>query len=107
MFDKLSLQDGKTLTIVGTIRAVAPNPKTDITALSGIGYVGMNETIERPQAQSYAPRNVPLLNEESVGVLGIKNLELGNDGVLTSDGKVVKLESGSQIMLQVEVTGGE
>jgi hypothetical protein len=48
---------------------------------------------------------VPLLNEQSVGVLGIKSLRLGADGVLTSDQKTVKLDSGMQIMVQAQIVG--
>ena len=40
-----------------------------------------------------------------VGVLGVKNLRLGADGVLTSDQKTVKLDSGTQIMVKAQIAG--
>jgi hypothetical protein len=43
-----------------------------------------------------------MLGPHSTGVIGIKNLQLDNNSVLTSTGKEVKLDSGSQIMIKVE-----
>jgi hypothetical protein len=45
----------------------------------------------------------PLLNAQSKGVIGIHNLELGENSVLISTGKNVSLDSGTQMMVQVEV----
>jgi hypothetical protein len=61
-------------------------------------------TEKSAMSQSTQP-SAPLLNERSVGVLGIKNLRLGADGVLTSDQKTVKLDSGMQIMVQAQIAG--
>ena len=43
------------------------------------------------------------LNAQSKGVVGIHNLELGDNSVLTSSGKEVKLEGGTQMMVEVEI----
>ena len=105
VFDKIDLPDGKDLAITAVIQAVAPNPNAGVDTGGGISYGGLNEMTEKSaMAQSTQP-SVPLLNEQSVGVLGIKSLRLGADGVLTSDQKTVKLDSGMQIMVQAQIVG--
>ncbi len=99
VFDKISRPGGEDLAMKGVIQALAPNPNADVTTGGGIGYGGMSETMEKPLTPSQGTGNVPLLNDQSTGVLGIKNLELGSDGVLTSSGKEIKLDSGSRILL--------
>ena len=42
-----------------------------------------------------------MLNPHSTGVVGIKNLQLDNN-VLTSTNKEVKLDQGSQLMIKAE-----
>ena len=42
---------------------------------------------------------LPILLGDSQGVLGLKNLEMSKDSTLTSPGKEVKLDSGSQMMI--------
>ena len=105
MFDKIDLPGGKDLVMTAVIQAVAPNPNPADTTGGGIGYGGMNEMIEKPPTPTFAPKAVPLLNEQSAGVLGIKNLQLASNGVLTSDQKSVKLDSGTQIMIQAQIGG--
>jgi hypothetical protein len=105
VFDKIDLQGGKDLAMTSVIQAVAPNPNAADTTGGGIGYGGMNEMIEKPPTPTFAPKAVPLLNEQSAGVLGIKNLQLASNGVLTSDQKSVKLDSGTQIMVQAQIGG--
>jgi len=105
VFDKISLPNGKDLAITAVIQAVAPNPNTGVYTGGGISYGGLNEMTEKSAMSQSTPPSVPLLNEQSVGVLGIKNLRLGADGVLTSDQKTVKLDSGIQIMVQAQIVG--
>jgi len=106
-FDRLNFPDGKTLAISGLIRAVGPDLSAASPGGGGVVYSGdVARTTYMPSVSSNSP-SVPLLNEQSVGVLGIKNLQLAADGVLTSDSKSVKLDSGAQILLQVQVTAGE
>jgi hypothetical protein len=106
VFDKIDLPGGKDLAITSVVQAVGPNPNAQINTGGGIDYGGMNEMTEKsaaPQSSFTAP--VPRLNDQSVGVLGIKNLQLGTDGVLTSNQKTVKLDSGTQLMVQAQIAG--
>jgi hypothetical protein len=98
-FDKISRPSGDT-PIKSVIQAVAPNPNAGVNTGGGVGYAGMNETMEKPPAPNPGSQSVPLLTDESTGVLGIKNLQLGPDGVLTSTGKEVKLDSGTRVLLK-------
>ena len=100
-FDKLDLPGGKTMVISGVIQAVGPNPSDAVPGGGGVGYTDVAEATYSPSV-SVAARSVPLLNNQSVGVVGIKNLQLAADGVLTSDSKSVKLDSGMQMLLQVQ-----
>jgi hypothetical protein len=99
VFDKISRPGGEETTIKGVIQAVAPNPNAEVQTGGGVGYGGMSETMEKPPTPSQGARSVPLLTDESKGVLGIKNLELGPDGVLSSSGKEVKLDSGTRVLV--------
>jgi hypothetical protein len=103
-FDKINTQDGKTLAISGVMQAVGPNPNQSSSG-GGVNYAGLNQTVEHSQAGS-ADAPTMLLNQDSVGVHGIDHLALGTDGVLRSDGKQVKLESGAQILLRAQVPTG-
>jgi hypothetical protein len=38
-----------------------------------------------------------------MGVLGIRNLQMDKDSVLTSSNKEVKLDSGTQMMIRAEI----
>jgi hypothetical protein len=103
-FDKINTQDGKILAISGVMQAVAPNPNQSSSG-GGVNYAGLNQTVEHSQAGS-TDSPAMLLNQDSVGVHGIDHLALGTDGVLRSDGKQVKLESGAQILLRARITAG-
>jgi hypothetical protein len=105
VFDKIDLADGKDLAMTAVIQAVAPSLNPVANTGGGIGYGGMNEIIEKPPTPQFTQPSIPLLNDQSVGVLGIKNLQLGTDGVLTSDQKAVKLDGGTHIMVQAQITG--
>jgi len=107
VFDKIDLADGSTLPVTGKILAIAPNPNpSDSADNGGVGYGGMNQTLQHatPTAGG-TDKVVPLLTEDSVGVQGIKNLQL-SDGVFKSDQKTVKLGFGSQIVLRAQVAAG-
>ncbi len=106
VFDKIELPEGKTLASTGIIQAVAANPNPDSS--SGIDYPGMNQTLQHstPSAGGTTPV-APILTEQSVGVQGIKNLELGSDGVFKSDQKAVKLDYGSQVVLHAQLASGK
>jgi hypothetical protein len=105
VFDKIALPSGKTMNIKGYLRAVAPNPNADENG-GGVDYgTSMNRTMEHAGPGSESHSVVPILNADSVGVSGLKELELGNDGVLKSGGKSVKLGRGVQMMLRAQVLG--
>jgi hypothetical protein len=105
VFDKISLPGGKDLTITGVIQAVAPPPKPGESPWAGVGYGSIDQSLEKPPTPHMDPKALPILNEQSEGVLGIKDLQLGADGVLTSDQKSVKLDSGTQIMIHAQIGG--
>jgi hypothetical protein len=102
-FDKLDLPDGTTMTISGVIRAIGPDLRDAPTTGGGVDYTDLRGATFAPTV-GIPGRSVPQLNEESVGVVGIKDLQLAADGMLSSDSKSVKLESGSQVLLQVQLS---
>jgi hypothetical protein len=115
VFDKISLPGGKELAIKGEIQAVAPNPNAGGAGTDGVNYPGMMAGSDRggtsagttplptPNMPASQQSGRPLLNGQSKGVIGFHNLELGENSVLISTGKNVSLDSGTQMMLQVEV----
>jgi len=105
VFDKISLPNGMELAITSVIQAVAPNPNAGVDTGGSISGGGLNEMTEKSTMSQSAQPSAPLLNDRSVGVLGIKNLRLGADGVLSSDQKAVKLDSGTQILVQARIIG--
>ncbi|HLW86333.1 MAG TPA: hypothetical protein VKR60_14030 [Candidatus Sulfotelmatobacter sp.] len=105
-FDKIDLAEGKTLAIKGVVQAAAPNPNSE--SGGGVDYSGMNQTLQHATPSAGGTVAVaPVLTEQSVGVQGIKNLQLGSDGVFKTDGKSVKLDYGSQIVLRAQTAGGQ
>ena len=45
----------------------------------------------------------PMLNSESTGVMGIRDLTLDKQYVLISNGKEVKLGEGTQLLIRAEI----
>jgi hypothetical protein len=111
VFDKISLPGGKDLAIKGEIQAVAPNPNAGTQdtgvparmASAGEGTSAGTSMPPPPSTPTSQQTGRPILNAQSKGVLGIHNLQLGENSVLISTGKNVSLDSGTQLMLQVEV----
>ena len=83
------------MAIKGVIRAVAPDPTKNLSA-----RVDLTPGSQPPRSNISAV-SIPLLNDESTGVLGIPSLQLGPNGALTSAAKEVKLEPGMQITLEI------
>jgi hypothetical protein len=116
VFDTIGLPGGKNLAIKGTLQAVAPSPNAS-TAPSGGGSIGPGMMAGNDQAGTSAgttpppmpsvpagpQEGRPLLTGQSKGVIGFHNLELGENSVLFSNGKNVSLDSGTQMMVQVEI----
>jgi len=103
VFDKVELKN-KTLAITAVIRAVGPPHETQGGG-GGVGYSGLNQTLEHATSGTNWGATQSL-NGDSVGVQGIKGLELSSDGVLKSGDKTVKLDSGSEIILKAQSAGG-
>lgn len=105
VFDTINPIGGaKPTSINGLIRAVASNPNPGLDTGGGpVGGVGLSEPIAKSAGSSPHSSSTPLLNEQSAGVMGIKNLELQDDGLLTSGGKEVKLDSQTQLLLKVTI----
>lgn len=124
VFDKIQLTGGKELPMKGTLQAVGPSlggnsgPDTGPGGGLGMGGHGGNAT---DTATTPAPSNTavagpnsgihslndlgsrPILNAQSQGVLGIKNLQMDKDSVLSSTGKEVKLDPGTQMLIHAEI----
>jgi hypothetical protein len=115
-FDTLSISNGKPLSLNGVIQALFP-PQEDAAPMMagkatnagggsslGGGDVGTatNATVGSNPESSSQPQSV--MNPKSVGVQGLHGLEL-NDGVVSSKGKNVKLSSGVQMILRVDILG--
>jgi hypothetical protein len=100
VFDSLTVPGGRSVNIKAYLRAVAPDSNSGESD-GGVGYGDLKQGVAHSQPGDQS-QPVPLLDEQSTGVHGIKNLTLGTDGVLRSEGKTVKLDHGSQIMLRAE-----
>ena len=109
-FDKIEYGKDENLPMKGTLQAVGPS-------LSG---AGLNTGAEPPQLavkggngsnppptgsmQIGGPTSgTPILGPSSQGVMGVKNLQMGANGVLTSTAKEVKLDSGMQLLIGAEI----
>jgi hypothetical protein len=112
VFDKIEVPGSKDMPIKGMLQAVGPNPSEAYAPDTGGTSGGANNL--NPGNGSTAPMGSGLglqadrpqdggkiLNPKSIGVIGIKNLQLDNS-VLTSTGKEVKLDLGSQMMIKIE-----
>jgi hypothetical protein len=105
VFDKIAMPNGKTMNIKGYLQAVAPNPNAEQNG-GGVDYgSSMNRSMEHAGPGMESHTAIPVLNAQSAGVQGIKDLALNGDGLLTSPGKVVKLEYGSQMLLRAQLMG--
>jgi hypothetical protein len=98
VFDQISLGGDKQLAVKGTIQAIAASEPEEgpgvangpsMARSSGPGGAGWTPTTDIK----------PLLTPKSTGVQGMHSLQLGSDGVLTSDGKHVKLDTGVRIIV--------
>jgi len=104
-FDKIDLSNKESLKINGTMQAVGPNLNAGpSSAEGGVGYGGLNQAVEHTTGGTTWSTNIPMLNEQSTGVVGIKGLSLDSAGVLKSDAKAVKLEFGSQVLLRAQMS---
>jgi len=110
-FDKLTTPDGKEMAIKAELQAVGPSLHTNEAAstspgpgmMAGHEGLGTGTTPPPAPAMSQSAPSAPVLNGQSKGVVGIRKVELGENSVLFSSGKEVKLDSGTQMIVQVEI----
>lgn len=112
-FDKIEYKKGKEAPMKATLQAVGPSvgdssgPSTGAAGpghLGGRGDTSFGTTAPpTPSNMVPGPKPIPILTPTSEGVLGIKNLEMNKDGVLTSPNKEVKLDSGMQLLIRAEI----
>jgi hypothetical protein len=110
VFDKIEVGKGEELPINGVLQAVAPSlgdtgpqagPATPGTTLGGSGQAS-GGTVAPPTTMQLGGGVHPMLNSQSKGVLGFKNIEMDDNHVITSTGKEVKLDNGTQMMIRAE-----
>jgi hypothetical protein len=110
VFDQISLGNDKRLALKGTIQAIAASEPEQgpgvangpsMARNSGPGGAGWTPTtdIKSGSNLSTMDNSSPLLTPKSTGVHGMHELQLGPDGVLSSDGKHVKLDTGVRIIV--------
>jgi hypothetical protein len=117
-FEKLNVADGKQVLVKGMVQAVFPSsdevdlganamPSTAAGGSTRGGSAGGNVGIvnTKPGSDTEASGSVQAsMNPKSVGVQGIKDLQLEN-GVLSSKGKQVKLGVGVRMIVHVDILG--
>lgn len=118
-FDQIQLPNGKSISMKGVVQAVAPNPGGDSGPNTGAASPGTmpgpggetlmppgsNTAVAGPDSGVHPLNNrgaIPLLTSQSTGVLGLRNLEMDKNSVLTSSGKEVKLNQGIRILVRAE-----
>lgn len=115
-FDKLSVANGKQLSIKGVVQAVFPpveeaEPQMAGKATGGAGggygasaTVGTVTNDKTGSNMDSSAKPDPASDPKSVGVQGMHGLEL-SDGVLSSKGKNVKLSDGVRMIVHVDIFG--
>lgn len=112
VFTKISTPDGNVMVVHGVIQALGPSLTSDaqFDSSPGPGMMAGHEgvgagTTPPPMANSgqTVQASRPMLNAQSKGVIGIPKLELGENSVLTTTGKEVKLEVGTQMIVQIQL----
>lgn len=109
VFDKIEAPES-TLDMNGVMQAVGPNPSAssgpDTSSMLGGNNMSSGDgstSAAGPGVGMQPGKQAPMmLNPHSSGVVGIHNLKMGSDSVLTSSEKQVKLDSGSQIMIHAQ-----
>jgi len=119
VFDRFEFSKDNDLAMKGTLQAIAPSlgdrdPNTG-PAVSGVtlGSSSARSGADMSPATTPPPmssvqiagpvNDTPILLASSQGVLGMKHLELDKDGIITSPGKEVKLDRGTQMMIRVQI----
>ena len=129
VFDQISLKDGKQLPLKASIQAVGPAPSagaapTEMGDASGAPSQGASAPMggatspsgmgttrstlpapnsgSEPQSSQPDHRSSPQLTQQSTGVVGLHDLQLEKGSIFASNGKQVKLDAGSEMLLRVQ-----
>lgn len=132
VFDQIAMKNGHTVALKATIQAVGPPmnygsasmPMGGPAGSPGVGPMGgvtpggnpvgvggvtnPTSTIPNPAGSggngpdSSNQQKSQQISPQSTGVVGLQGLQLEQGSVLASDGKQVKLQAGSQILLRVQ-----
>src|SRR5262249_31556991 len=107
-FDKILLANGQERKINGKLQAIAPAPEVDTGAAAPGTIPPSNDAATQPPVSAQASmmnqgkNTAPGLNAQSRGVVGFRNLQMGVGSVLTSPAKEIRLNSGTQMILDVQ-----
>jgi len=115
VFDRIEVTKGKELAMKGTLQAIGQpvqdtGPNTGAAGsnvlMGGDKSGGSAGTTPPPMASQPAMGNTarPVLIATSQGVLGLHNLQLDANGVISSPGKEVKLDNGTQMLIHAEIS---
>jgi hypothetical protein len=104
-FDKIELSKGNDMPIKGTLQAVGPSTNGGIDSGPAV-QPGLHGGAAVSNAQTTLNKGGQIsgggpLNSDSKGS-GLKNVELGDDSVLTSSGKELKLDNGTQMVVRAD-----
>ncbi len=109
-FDKIEYSKGEEIPMKGTLQAVGPSlggAALDTSAsppqLSTKGGNGSSPPPTSSMQIGGPSSGTPILGPSSQGVLGVKNMQMDANGVLTSPGKEVRLDSGMQLLIKAEI----
>lgn len=104
VFDKIEMPKGGDTAIKASVQAVGAPIESD--SAGGVDYgSSLNRTMEHAQSGESVSAATQILTEQSVGVYGIKDLQLAPDGTLKSGGKSVKVADRSQLLLRAQLSG--
>jgi hypothetical protein len=111
VFDKLNAVKGGQFVVKGSVQAVFPpladetNPAVAVSTMSKAGGPGYQPSDVKSGSNMEVSGNpTPIMEPTSVGVQGIRDLQLSN-GVLSSKGKQVKLGNGVRMIVHVDILG--
>jgi hypothetical protein len=106
-FDKLNLVHGKQVAVMGIVQAVFPpsdelDPRITNGPMEKESGIGLSGDARTGSTDSHSKAQLAE-NPGSVGVQGIKNLELGKGGLLSSKGKNVKLGTDYRLIVKAVI----
>lgn len=122
VFDKIQASGSKEIEMKGVLLAIAPKlggsngPDTGVAGPGTMPGPG-GETLSAPGTDSAVAGpnsgihplsgggiSHPIIISQSRGILGFRDMQMGKDGVLNSTNKEIKLDTGTQMLIQAEMT---